>query len=219
MKKYPLMAAVIFTILLLTLGSLTNVMGYQTIQTSQKNLFNESGVQKEILFQTIIDLVNNKEIQQIILKSNMNRGVFPTPEMPVLTKNQLRWMYFFGLLLSKSISQSRIQTIMKQKPSITSEMQTEIINVVQKDSILSVEITQLQNSECDCGNEYPTQWNFPVICSFLAPLALIVMILYLFSIFLSFGGINVVFLVTFFGAIWEGISNIAHQLNCYWTYP
>jgi len=67
--KKPLIGVSILAVVILLLGSLVNVVGYQTVQTSQNNLIKEKNNQKELLFQTILDLANNKEIQQIIHKS------------------------------------------------------------------------------------------------------------------------------------------------------
>ncbi|MBN1861924.1 MAG: hypothetical protein JW840_10765, partial [Candidatus Thermoplasmatota archaeon] len=101
MDKRPLIGVSLCAVVLLVLGSLSNVVGYQTVQRSQQNLIKERINQRELLFQTIVDIANNKEIQRIILKSQMSRGIFPPSEIPVITKNQLRQMYLLGLMLSK----------------------------------------------------------------------------------------------------------------------
>jgi len=102
--KKPLIGVSICAVVLLVLGSLSNVVGYQTVQSSNQSVIKERINQRELLFQTIVDIANNKEIQRIILKSQMSRGIFPTSEFPVVTKNQLKMMYFLGLILSKVIS-------------------------------------------------------------------------------------------------------------------
>jgi hypothetical protein len=114
MDKKPLIGVSICAVVLLVLGSLSNVVGYQSVQTSQQNIIKERINQRELLFQTIVDIANNKEIQRIILKSQMSRGIFPPSEIPVVTKNQIRQMYFIGLILSKVISKSRIQSMIQQ---------------------------------------------------------------------------------------------------------
>ena len=161
------------SVVLLILTSLTNVVGYQTVQTSQQSVIKERINQRELLFQTIVDIANNKEIQRIILKSQMSRGVFPPSEIPVITKNQLKRMYFFGLILSKVISKSRIQSLIGQYQFNNQEMQKEISTVIEKDTILNAEITQLKRSECDCDNENSTDWKYHILCNFiLLPLML-----------------------------------------------
>ena len=164
MDKKPLIVISLCAVVLLVMASLSNVVGYQSVQTSQQNLIEERINQRELLFQTICDIANNKEIQRIILKSQISRGILPTLEIPIVTKQQLRRMYFIGLILSKFISKTRIQSMVHKNQLITPEIQQEINAVIEKDSALKDEITQLVNSECDCEK---TEWGFPIICTTL----------------------------------------------------
>ena len=201
MKKCLAVGISIIAVVLLVLGSLSNVVGYQTVQSSNQSVIKERISQRELLFQTIVDIANNKEIQRIILKSQISRGIFPTSEFPVVTKNQLKQMYFIGLLLSKFISKSMIHSMVQQYQFNNQEIQKEITAVIEKDAILNAEITQLSNSECDCENENTAVWHFPVLCFLLYPLVLI-------SIFL--------FMVP---DIWwpiEIMDKIYQILNCSW---
>ena len=150
MDKIPLIGISIIAVVLLVLSSLSNVVGYQIVQSSHQQIIKERINQRELLFQTIVDIVNNKELQQIILKSQMSRGIFPVSDFPVVTKNYLEQMYFIGLLLLKGISKSKIYSIIKQSQFSSQEMQKEISAVIEKDATLNAEITQLRNSECDC---------------------------------------------------------------------
>jgi hypothetical protein len=167
MKQYPLIGISIIAIIVLVLGSLSNVVGYQTVQTSQENVIKERMNQRELLFQTIVDIANNKEIQRIILKSQISRGIFPTSEIPILTKNQLKQMYLIALILSKFLSKSRIHSMVGKYTFNNQVMRKEISAVIEKDGTLKGEISQLQNSDCDCKNENSIQWNFPVLCTIL----------------------------------------------------
>ncbi|MFW6122474.1 MAG: DNRLRE domain-containing protein [Petrotogales bacterium] len=169
MHKKPLIGFSIIAVVLLILGSLGNVVGYQTVQTSQHNLIKERNNKIKLLFQTILDLANNKEIQQIIHKSPMMNGqsLYTDAKLPkTITKQQLRKMYIFGLLLSKRISKSKIQSMIQTHQLITSEMQQEIDAVIANDAILKEEITQLVNTDCGCNSE-TTEWGFPIICTVL----------------------------------------------------
>jgi hypothetical protein len=56
----------------------------------------------------------------------MSRGIFPPSEIPVITKTEIRQMYFLGLILSKVISKSRIQSM--------------VGNYSEKNSILNINI-------------------------------------------------------------------------------
>src|SRR4030042_6741435 len=131
MNKKPLIGVSICAVVLLVLGSLSNVVGYQTVQSSNQNVIKERINQRELLFQTIVDIANNKEIQRIILKSQMSRGIFPSSEFPMLTKNQLKQMYLLGVLLSRFISNSRLQTLIGKYQFGNQEIRQEINNVIE----------------------------------------------------------------------------------------
>jgi len=203
MKQYPLIGISIIAVVILILASLTNVVGYQSVQSSNKQIINEAVNQRELLFQTIVDIANNKEIQRIILKSQTSRGIFPTPDIPILTKYQLKMMYFLGLILSKVVSKSRIQSMVQQNQLINPEIQKEISAVIEKDAILNADVTQLQNSECDCENEKTAEWRFPVICILLSPLWIVAAILAITS---NYGFYFV-----------EIMGYIGMKLNCFWN--
>jgi hypothetical protein len=174
MDKKPLIVVSILAVVLVVLGSLSNVVGYQSVQTSQQNLVKERISQRELLFQTIVDIANNKNIQRIILKSQISRGIFPTSEIPIVTKNQIRQMYFLSLVLSKVISRSRIQSLVGKYQFNNQEMQKEITGIIENVAILKKEITQLQNTECDCQNNNTASfWHFPTICFFLYWIAVV----------------------------------------------
>ena len=210
MDKKPLIGVSICAVVLLVLGSLSNVVGYQTVQSSNQSVIKERINQRELLFQTIVDIANNKEIQRIILKSQMSRGIFPTSEFPVVTKNQLKMMYFLGLILSKVISKSRTQSIVGEYHFDNQEIQKEISAVIEKDTTLNSEITQLKNSECDCEKENTIEWHFPVICIILSIMTIITGA----SLMVSLLYIDSDFLVNFFAFLLRIIGTIATMLNC-----
>jgi hypothetical protein len=173
MNKYPLIGVSIVAVIVLILASLSNVVGFQTVQSSNQSVIKERINQRELLFQTIVDIANNKEIQRIILKSQMSRGIFPTSEIPIITKNQLKQMYFLGLILSKFISKSRIQSLVGKYQLQNPITQEEINGVIEKDTTLNSEITQLKDFDCDCDNNDITRWSFPTLCILLLPLFVI----------------------------------------------
>jgi len=154
MNKYPLIGGSICGMVLLVLASLTNVVGYQTVQSSNIKIITTKVNEQELLFQTLVDMANNKEFQRIILKSQMSRGIFPNPEVRLsLTMNQLRQMYIIGLIFSKFISKSKMQSLIQKYQFSNQKMQKEISAVIEKYPVLNGKIIQLQNSECDCENE------------------------------------------------------------------
>jgi len=164
-RKWLAIGLCILAVVLLVMGSLSNVVGYQIVQTSQQNLIKERISQRELLFQTIVDIANNKEIQRIILKSQISQGIFPPSEIPVLTKTQIRQLYFLGLIFSKVVSKSRILSLIGKYQFNNQEMQKEINSVIEKDSVLKSNINKLSCSNCSIGKTWI--WQFPVICSIL----------------------------------------------------
>ncbi len=207
MDKKPLIGVSILAVVLLVLGSFTNVVGYQTVQSSNLSVIKDRINQRELLFQTIVDIANNKEIQRIILKSQMSRGIFPPSEIHVVTKTQIRQMYFLGLVLSKVISKSRIQSLVGKYQLNNQGIQQEISAVIEKDYALNSEITQVQDSECECElRRNISLWSFPIICSIL-----LVMIVFfaLLSLLQEIGD--------FFGMIAIIMSVIGYPMNCYWV--
>jgi len=211
MKRKCLVVGIgIISIALLILTSLTNVVGYQSVQLSNQTVIDNEVNQKEVLFQTILDIANNKDIQKIILKSQMTNGKFFDSNMkfsafniPVLTKNQLKHMYLIGLMLSKTISKSKMHSLLEHHQMIPQGLQKEITAVIEKDAILNAEITQLSKSKCDCENENIIRWSFPVLCTLLLPLLLI----------------SAVFYITWhqFPNFFKIIISIGEALNCVWV--
>jgi hypothetical protein len=225
MKKSALIGVSLCVVVLFVLGSLSNVVGYQTVQTSQQNLIKERINQKDLLFQTIVDIANNKEIQRIILKSQMSRGIFPTSEFPVVTKTQIRQMYFLGLILSKVISKSRMQSMVQQYQLLNPITQEEINAVIEKDVTFDREMTQIVNSECDCENEQAPSWSFPVLCFILNVLMIIPLFLFVLGSSLTAVGLwfplmglfgNVVELITI--PIIYTIIYVGAIFDCNWWF-
>ncbi len=112
-------------------------------------------------------------------------------------------MYLIGLILSKIISKSKIHSMVEQYQFNNQEIQQEISSVIEKDATLDAEITQLQNSECDCENEKTVEWRFPVICILLSPLWIVAAILAITS---NYGFYFV-----------EIMGYIGMKLNCFWN--
>ena len=205
MHRKPLIGVSICAVVLLVLGSLSNVAGYQTVQSSHQQTLKEGVNQRELLFQTLIDIANNKEIQRIILKAQMNRGIFPVSDIPVITKNQLRQMYYIGLILSKFLSKSRMHPIIGTYQFHNQEMQKEISAVIEKDATLHREMTQLLNSECDCDNEKTISWKFPILCAILQCIGTVGFFMTIFGPFPTLGMYMV--------GTCLGLGTI---LDCYW---
>jgi hypothetical protein len=187
------------------------VVGYQTVQTSNQSIIKERINQRELLFQTIVDIANNKEIQRIILKSQLMNGKFSVFDIPVFTKTLLKQMYFIGLVLSKGISTSMMQSIVGKYQFNNQKMQKEIESVIEKDAALNKEITQLKNTECECEDKKIFLWPFPVICSILF-LCIISLNMILSFVYRLTG----IYYVDIYNKLVGVIGMMATLLFCYW---
>jgi hypothetical protein len=221
MKKYPLIGICIIAVVVLILASLSNVVGFQTVQSTNKKIINDEVDQKELLFQTIIDIANNKEIQKIALNSEIKRDGFFNSDMKfsvftsqVLTKNQLKHMYLVGLMLSKIISKSKIHSMVEQYQLNNQAVQKEITAIIEKDATLKGEMTQLSNSKCDCDNENLNNWTHPILCALIYPLVFFVVFLFILGFALYFTHFLQYFYFQNILVIW---TNIGASLNCFWT--
>jgi hypothetical protein len=212
MNKYPLIGSSICAVVLLVLALLTNVVGYQVVQSSNQKAINSEVDKKELLFQTILDIANNKEIQKVILGSEITGKRFFDPGMrfsvfnhPVLTEKVLKRLYTMGVILSKTIGKSKMHSLLEQYPVSNQGVQKGINAVIEKDATLKAEMKQLSNLSCDCENVSTTVWNFPIICSLLYPI---------FAIFdflaQQIPGLNIFYFLAFF------ISVYGQSLHCFW---
>jgi len=106
------------------------------------------------------------------------------------------------VILTKTISKSKIHSVVEQYQVSNQEMQKEITAVIEKDATLNAEITQLSQSDCDCEKDSTTDLDFPVICEILAYMFLTITI-FPYILF----------------PIWVSAMFIAIILNCTWTQP
>jgi hypothetical protein len=181
MDKKPLIGVSICAVVLLVLASLSNVVGYQTVESSHQAVINTEVNQKELLFQTIVDIANNKEIQGILLRYQLSQGILPDTTIPVLTMKQLRQMYLIGLLLSKSISKAKMHSMIEHYQVDNQWVQKEITAVIEKDAVFNREIKRLSNFRCGCETNTEYIWTFPVLCTLLHPLYIFTAIIWVLS--------------------------------------
>ena len=211
MDKKPLIGVSICAVVLLVLVSLTNVVGYQTVLSSKQKTISSVVDQKELLFQTIVDIANNKEIQGIILKYQLSKEdffhrnlKFSIVNNPLITKNHLKQMYFISLMLSKTISKSSIYSILEKYQ--IKEVIKEISQVIEKDDKIKGEITQLSNVKCNCEIENTALFWHPTLCLLMLPVFLA---LYYFC---SLFGVDMIFIIAY-----ERWQEIGLVLNCFWA--
>ena len=216
MNKYPLIGGSICAVVLLVLASFTNVVGYQTIQSSNQRIIKDEVNQKELLFQTIVDMANNKEIQKVILGSEItgkrffdNGMIFSTFKFPVITEKFLKRFYTMGVILFRTLSKTKIQSHIEHRPAASQGIQKELSAVVEKDTKLKSEMSQLSSLSCGCENENTKNWTYPVNCILLYPLDLIFWYLWHISY------MEHPFIIV---AIYLCIKGLGSTFNCFWYY-
>jgi hypothetical protein len=175
MNTKAIIGVSILAVVLLVLGSQANVVGYQTVQSSVKERLNE----KDLLFQTICDLANNKEIQKAILESQGKfQNPFPASQLtsfPTITKRQLNSLYILGVVLFKMMGKARMESLIKAHP-INVQTNEKIISIIGNNTVLKEEMAQLSVLNCpSCESTWLRP--FPVICFILYILIIINMLL------------------------------------------
>ena len=103
---------------------------------------------KDLLFQTIIDIVNDKEVQSVVLKYHsvlFNRDI----QTRVLTMKQLNSMYLVGSVFSKRVDRLKVQSLFQSYKLNNQELLDEIGFVIEDNANLKTEITQLSSLNCE----------------------------------------------------------------------
>lgn len=174
MKKYPLIGASIIVVVLIVLGSFNNIVGYQTVQASNQKIIIYEVNEKDLLLQTIVDMANNKDIQRVVLDSQLiekkflNSDMkFPTFTFPVITEKFLKCIRSMDLILFKILSKSKIQSLINHHQVTSKQMQKELITIVERDTTLRNEMTQLLGLKCDCNEENNDLKPHPILCDLL----------------------------------------------------
>jgi hypothetical protein len=222
MEKKLLIGGSICAIVLLVLGSLTNVVGYQTVHSSNQSAIPTRRNQMELLYNTLIDLANNRGIRGIVLQSQASSGGFVhlgrshlISDALVVTKDDIKHLYIFGLVLSKILGKSRIHSMVERYRFVSQGMQKEITGFIEKDDALSRRMAQLSTEGCECENADIPHWNFPILCTLLMPLLL--PILFIGGLLISrglFSGALIGYII-----LQPLIFVLTYILGCWWVSP
>jgi hypothetical protein len=149
------------------------------VNASINNIQEERITQKELLFQTILDVANNREIQKIVYDSEIQSNGFFTSQ--VITKNYLNTAFRIGLILTKIFGVNRIHSMIQRYQINIPEVQKEISDVIEGNLTLKMEMDKLLSVSCGCDNENTTTWTFPVLCTLLVPLFIFTLIIFVVS--------------------------------------
>jgi hypothetical protein len=207
MNKYSIIGGSLCVIVLLILGSMNNLIGYQTVQAINQKTINYEVNKKELLFQTIFDMANNKEIQKVILGSVLIDKISFEPKKmrflmftsSIVIKRQLNIMLILGAFLLKMMGTPKLPSFVRQIQPLVQKIQQRIIYIIGTDVKLNDEIIHLSDLNCHCDGEN-VGLGLRIICGFL-------------------------FLIMFAGAIFPNLAMIiivvvlilASILQCPWT--
>jgi hypothetical protein len=189
---------------------------------------------KEYLFQTILDMVNNQEIQSIIQKSEIRGSLINSLHVPgvilllmksktlfrlssqssFLTKSYLEYAYRMGVKLSRTIDVSKMQLVLQRYQESNQNVQKEINTVIENNVNLKAEITQLSSLNCDCEKNRKMNWSYPVICELLG--ALFIAGLYIIEEHLSW---FIVACIIGFFVLLPSLLLGYYVFKCDWFYP
>lgn len=195
---------------LIVLASFLNVVGVHTVEQSNNKVIKDEIDQKELLFQTIVDITNDKEVQSIILK--YHSGLFHKDvQTRVLTMKQLISMYFVGSILSKRVDRSKVQSMVQNYTLKNQELLNEISSMIENNVTLNMEMEQLELFNCGCEVNEPINESYPpVICAMLWALSIGPYMLYLITLILFHVELKLMYI------IWTTLVYIGSILNCPW---
>ena len=196
----------VFAIILLFIGiAIQPGISTKTIQDEK------TGVDaKDYLFQTILDIVNDKEVQSVV--SKYHSGMFHRDmQTRVLTMKQLNSMYLVGSIFSKRVDKSKVQSLFQNYKLNNQELLDEIGSIIENNVMLNMEMEQLKLLNCDCEKNSTINWSFPIICAFLWAIMIIPFALWLVTALAFHVELEIMYL------IWTTIGKIGLILNCPWV--
>jgi len=174
MQKNLLFGISVVAACVVVFASYSNVVGVQLVKASNDRVINDALDQKEILFQTIVDIANNKEILRVILGSELTGKRFVNPDMnfivfnpPVVTEKFLKLVYTMAVVLSRTLSTSRIHTPLERYQIHDQSVRKKLVAVIENDTVLKTEVAKLSDLSCDCENGNVGTWYPSIICTVL----------------------------------------------------
>lgn len=225
-QKQMIFGAVLSVFILVSTPVLANTFQAESTSPIKETLITDKIEPKEVIFQTIIDIGKNKDIQNLIENSKFEIGsnkeksallftklfmknpkllFFMLTKRPVLSKSYLNYVYNLGLEIKSILGISELKSIASCIKINKPEIQEEFLKIVEENNELRSKMDEIAFLNCDCynwGDMKSNDWNFPVICLILG-----IMIFIGFFIFATTGagGDFIVLLV-----------NIGDAFNCGW---
>ena len=183
MKRNQIIIVTIFSVFVLVCTPVLATLLQEEHRIPSTTVIKESKVdQKELLFQVILDIGDNREIQKIIMNYELIKGGFYSPGLrflvftpQILTKKELNTAYSISLILSKTLSKSRMHSLLEQHQMIPQKVQKDVTAVLEKNATLNGELRQLSDLTCDCNKDTSgvTKWHFPILCAIVMAMIII----------------------------------------------
>ena len=127
MVKNHLIGLSIIIACLFVLASFSNVVGVQTVTSSTQKTIKDDKEQKDLLFQIILKIANNIEIQKIILKSQINKKSLFNSDIGCL-------------MLPKIVGKSKLNSIINKYEMINKEILGKITVVIENDTYTTIKL-------------------------------------------------------------------------------
>jgi hypothetical protein len=225
-----ILSAVVSIVILVNASVLANTFFHAEVQSLNK----KTGIiginnPKDLLFETIIDIVKNEDIigfvenYELLIDREMSFSLFyklflNNPRLvysllltsPSLSEGYLNFIYDVGSSIFKSVDLSEFKQITTIFNIQNNEVLDEFSYVIKDNDALGNKIEELSYFCCDCdleGVESSVYWDFPVICTFL--------FIIFWTIFMIAGvlpGVNIII-----EEICFAVADIGQLLDCWWV--
>jgi len=104
------------------------------------------------------------------INANINRqSLEPTPDIDVLDYDDYTPIQLVFQLIAKLSRNREIHKLVEETDNEV-DIQKGIISIIETDWELNTIVEKIKGSDCGCDDADTTEWNFPVICSFLFPI-------------------------------------------------
>ena len=227
MKRKKIVLGVVLSVfILVSTPALANIVQTEIQSPSKDTLIEDEINPKELLFQIIMDMAENKDIQKIVENSEFEielnkekstllfiKLFLKNPKVifsmffsrPVLSKDYLNYVYNLGLKISETLDESDIELAVDSIHVKNPRIQEEIFNIIEGNNELNKKMEKISHLTCGCNNDNAefTNWDFPIICDIVSAI-----VVFGFLIFFVFDGPGIIYIT---GLILNKI------FNCGWT--
>ena len=201
-QREIILGAALSTFILVNISVLANIVQMETIPSSKNNSITDKINPEDLLFQTIIDITENKDIQNILGNSEFeielnktkttllimklfmkNPKIFFSILLPhsISSKNYIKHTYNLSLEISKTLNTSEIKSITDYIHIKNPRTKEKILTIIKGYNKLNKKIEILSNLNCGCNENISESidWDFPIICDILGVIGIIGVFLFM----------------------------------------